>query len=97
MRGFYITVIRVWPQLGPWIVTERTRKGVYLSHFQWLTEQSLKYWKEFHPSAVIRIKASATGPEQTINQLALGEAMLSARVHSHVHYEIEFGQLPQSS
>lgn len=64
LEMLYITVVRCWVQLSDFIIAERSRKGIYMNHFQWLVEKSLEYWENEHPETQISIFRETT--KQTI-------------------------------
>jgi hypothetical protein len=51
----YITVIRMWYKLRRYIGEQRTSRGIYLYHLEWLVEESLQFWKSAHPDYQIQV------------------------------------------
>jgi hypothetical protein len=68
LEMFYVTTIRVWITLEPWILKQRQEKGVYLSHLQWLAEKSVDYWTNHHPEATIKVNNISSGASRLIDR-----------------------------
>lgn len=61
LEMFYITVLRCWYKLQEFIIEKRKERGIYMYHFQWLVEESLKYWDNRHPKSKLFIVEPTTG------------------------------------
>jgi hypothetical protein len=89
---FYITTLRTWYCLGGQIVRVRRRKGVYMSHLQWLTERSYEYWINYRNNTDINIIAGG-GSVIPVSRKAIKDSLESIQAESpSLQYRIK----PQS-
>lgn len=68
---FYITAVRCWSRVAPYVHEQRKTRGVYMHHLQWLVQASVEFWEKYHPDSPIAIRNPMTGDSSVLDREGL--------------------------